>query len=224
MVNLSEYKNKLEGLDVWIVSAGPSLNHIDLNFFEGKTVFTICWMFQILKPTYVVTSDEECFNSAVEAGHVVITGKYDGTNECRSLNQEAKNIIIYKNLAWEGSRTGVGSPFYEDNLNNIGREDKIFVGCGTAVSAMHIAAYMGAKNIILCGQDCGWIDDEKYIKGYKLDYGVLDYTRLTNILQRFSNGGKVVKERLKEVYGCNICSLNPFINFKLEGHKYAPTQ
>ena len=25
-------------------------------------------------------------------------------------------------------------------------------------------------------------------------------------------------------YYCNIHSLNPFINFKLEGHKYEPTQ
>jgi hypothetical protein len=25
---------------------------------------------------------------------------------------------------------------------------------------------------------------------------------------------------LKEVYGCNVYSLNPFLNFGLEGHEY----
>ena len=29
-----------------------------------------------------------------------------------------------------------------------------------------------------------------------------------------------VKKKIKEVYNCNIYSLNPFINFGLEGHKY----
>jgi len=29
-----------------------------------------------------------------------------------------------------------------------------------------------------------------------------------------------VKERVKEEYGSNVYSLNPFINFGLEGHRY----
>ena len=34
----------------------------------------------------------------------------------------------------------------------------------------------------------------------------------------------MVRDRVKEVYGCNIHSLNPFINFKLEGNEYEPTK
>jgi len=30
-----------------------------------------------------------------------------------------------------------------------------------------------------------------------------------------------LKRRLKEVYGTNVYSLNPFINFNLEGHEYS---
>ena len=29
-----------------------------------------------------------------------------------------------------------------------------------------------------------------------------------------------LRAKLKEVYGCNLYSLNPFVNFGLEGHEY----
>jgi hypothetical protein len=29
-----------------------------------------------------------------------------------------------------------------------------------------------------------------------------------------------LRTRIKEVYGCNLYSLNPFVNFGIEGHKY----
>ena len=33
-----------------------------------------------------------------------------------------------------------------------------------------------------------------------------------------------IKDLLIQKYECNIYSLNPFINFKLDGHQYEPTQ
>ena len=30
-----------------------------------------------------------------------------------------------------------------------------------------------------------------------------------------------LREKLREVYGCEVYSLNPFVNLGLEGHKYA---
>ena len=31
-----------------------------------------------------------------------------------------------------------------------------------------------------------------------------------------------IRDKIKEVYGCNIYSLNPFMNFKLDGNEFTP--
>ena len=43
------------------------------------------------------------------------------------------------------------------------------VSFSTIVSGIHLAAYMGAKNIILVGHDCGTIDGIPNVEGYHND-------------------------------------------------------
>ena len=48
------------------------------------------------------------------------------------------------------------------------QSNKIIVSYSTITSAIHIGAYMGAKNIIICGHDCGTINGKSnYLKYYK---------------------------------------------------------
>jgi hypothetical protein len=82
---------------------------------------------------------------------------------------------------------------------------------------------MGAKNIILIGHDCGIIDGEPNFKGYHTDStykivwrnGKQDYINwLSNIEQQTIT----LKQLLAKQYNANVVSMNPFINFWLEGH------
>lgn len=217
MQNLIEYKDKLKGEDVWIAGAGPSMNFINMDFFEDKITFAINSMFERIKANFTIMTDMDFIEDALNNDNTVIASKYDGANEHRGLNNSiSENLIIFQHIKREGSKLELNGDFFYKCLNSIGKDDNIFVGCGTLVSSMHVAAYMGAKNIILCGNDCGYIDEIRYLKGYK------EFVpgALNNALERFNIGGKIVKDKLKEVYGCNIYSLNPFINFGLEGHKY----
>jgi hypothetical protein len=65
------------------------------------------------------------------------------------------NIVIFKHLP---------------NLHRIPalpeREDQLLVSHSTITSGIHLAAYMGAKNIILMGHDCGTIDGNLNFDGY----------------------------------------------------------
>jgi len=100
-------------------------------------------------------------------------------------------------------------------------EDTLVVSWSSITSGMHLGAYMGAKNIIMIGQDSGSINDKYWVDGYhhynksqdKLDFEI-------EKVKKFEQQSITVKEVLKELYGCNIHSLNPFINYNLEGHKY----
>ncbi len=98
--------------------------------------------------------------------------------------------------------------------------DMIVVSYSTITSAMHVAAYLGARNIILVGHDCGYVDGKKNFDGYPEPI----LGRISGFYDRFLGSIEpqsiAVRERLRDVYGCCIYSLNPFLNFQLEGHSY----
>jgi len=110
-------------------------------------------------------------------------------------------------------------------VNNLPNDDMLVVSYSTIVTGIHLAAYMGAKNIILIGHDCGTLDGEPNFEGYhdnntyKIAHknGKSDYILW---LDKIENDTIILKKLLKDKYGCNIYSLNPFINFGLEGHIY----
>ena len=99
--------------------------------------------------------------------------------------------------------------------------DEILVSRSTITSAIHLAAYMGAKNIILCGHDGGEIDGEQYYKGYvKEDWkSASNWSGLKDFLVKAEQETMILKEVLKN-QGIVVCSLNPFINLRLEGNKF----
>ena len=101
---------------------------------------------------------------------------------------------------------------------NVVGTDMIVVSYSTITSAIHIAAYMGATNIIIVGHDCGTLDGNVNIAGYdESPHGAQFYR---DFFTRIEPQTIALRAKLKEIYGCNVYSLNPFINFGLEGHKY----
>ena len=112
------------------------------------------------------------------------------------------------------------------NTNNIyHKDDMLIVSFSTITTAIHLAAYMGAKNIILVGHDCGTINGECNFEGYHNNetYKVAHTKGKEGYvlwLKMIENNTIQLKKLLIEKYGCNIYSLNPFINFNLEGNVY----
>jgi hypothetical protein len=78
---------------------------------------------------------------------------------------------------------------------------------------------MGAANIILVGHDCGSIDGKVNFDGYP-DNLMKSESFYRDFLSRIERQTLMVRDRLVEVYGCRVCSLNPWVNLGLEDHKY----
>jgi hypothetical protein len=100
-------------------------------------------------------------------------------------------------------------------------DGSLYVSWSSITSAMHFGAYLGAKNIIMVAHDCGELDDKSWVDGYV--YDTWDKTKVEEAKQRnkqFEMQSIAVKKKLIQLYGCNIYSLNPFINYNLEGIKY----
>ena len=63
--------------------------------------------------------------------------------------------------------------FFDHNINvldihSLPNENQLIVSYSTITSGIHLAAHMGAKNIILVGHDCGSINNECNFKNYHI--------------------------------------------------------
>ena len=86
---------------------------------------------------------------------------------------------------------------------------------------------MGAKNIILVGHDCGTLNGNTNINEYsKREERLVDAwddneKGYVEWLSKIESQTIAVRNYLKDEKKINIVSLNPFINFSLEGNKYS---
>ena len=127
------------------------------------------------------------------------------------------NIIIYNHNILRGG-----------HVPKIIKNNELIVSKSTITTGMHLAAYMGAKNIILIGHDGGLINGECNFKGYHTDKTYkIAHARgeegYINWLKKISIQSTIIKKMLIKKYNCNILSINPFINFNLEGNKFSLT-
>ena len=219
--SISELKNKYTGQDIWIVLAGSSMDYVSSDFFENKIVLGVNQVYKHYPCNYIVMKDcmekprytrsvEQCDSNNIP---LIFPEYYKGDDGKEKNTPNHKNAYVFKHNSKKTE--------FDCNINNLG-EDEILVSKSTVTSMIHIGAYMGAKNIILCGHDCGRLDDNLYYEGYMEK----DWISSENWSGIDAHTSKIEIETQKtrmyilEKYGCNVHSLNPFLNFGLEGHKY----
>jgi hypothetical protein len=144
----------------------------------------------------------------------LIYSKYHSGHYAEGLNKiEYKNSYVFDHV---DNRLDL-----QQHLDAIGT-DKIAAKRSSTTSIMNIAAYMGAKNIITCGVDCGSIDGNIYFNGYtEKDWkSGGNSSGIKNWLSATDSLNIAIRDKICKEYNCNIYSLNPFMNFKLDGHEF----
>ena len=233
---LKELKNIHSGEDIWVVAAGSTMNYINPSFFENKITLGINQTYEKYPCDYIVgkdinlasrwddTIDELIDHPTIKFLYSKWFQGYPDKGENRVPNCD--NFYMWDNTVVHNQITII------DGI----RLDTDFIISirSTLHSAMHIAAYMGAKNIILCGNDIGTITKpgevkaslyyDGYVKEHWTDSGNWGNGQIEHWLALNGQITMDLKKKLTEVYGCNIHSLNPFINLQLEDHKYKPTR
>ena len=217
---ITELKGAHAAADIWIIAAGPSLNHVHPSFFDNKITIGVNRVCKFFKCDYVVAKDGRGFKeiiSSTDNDSKLILSKHESGNLHQNLNTVEGEHYIFEHPAKPGERPDLACIAATD--------DRIVVSYSTITSAIHIAAYMGAKNIIICGHDCGTIDGKSTIEGYydKIKPHQGTEQGYVSWLSQIENHTTLVANEINKVYGSNVCSLNPFINFNLEGHKYVPS-
>ena len=131
-----------------------------------------------------------------------------------------KNTVQHDNSYCFSHNPRTNGVWLKDEIPNL-LENDIIVSRSTVTTLMHIAAYMGAKNIVLCGHDCGKLDDNLYTKGYiEKDWMLSKWSGIDSFLGKLEDESTLVRKYLQDRYDVNIYSINPFLNLGLEGHKF----
>lgn len=200
------------GQDIWVIASGPSAGFVDPGFFDGKITIGVNRVWTKFETDYLVVKEGAVLQAAIAAGAKVVASKHNCGTIAYAENRAKTNGVDY--YVFEHADNQVEQP----DLSVIGT-DKIVVSFSTITSAMHLAAYMGAANILLVGHDCGTIDGKINFDGYP-DNLMRSEKFYRDFLSRIEPQTRMVKARLMDVYGCRVYSLNPWINLGLEDHDY----
>ena len=161
-------KDKHKGQDIWIVASGASMNYVDPSFFENKITIGLNSVgvkyklnYAILKDLVkngakeILDSENPPFNS-----EYVIASEWDKGGCGDGKNSDINKNLIFKKYPnkfyfFKHIRGGYGDTSV---LNK--NTDKFFISTSTISTSVHIAAFMGAKNIMICGKDEGRLNKD----------------------------------------------------------------
>ena len=227
---ICNYKELHKEETIYIIASGKSIDYIDSDFFSNKITIGVNQTYKKFVPTYLVRKEHQLIDEILDLNldtiHFISKGNcgenyinnstYNLTSNIRQ-QLENNNIVIYDHII--------------NRLSNIkalpDNDNALIASNSTITTAIHLAAYMGARYIVLVGHDCGSLDNEINFSGYhdKLTYSIIHgrenpEEKYRSLLKIIENQTIKLKTLLKEKYGCDIYSLNPFINFGLEGHVY----
>lgn len=218
---IRELRGKHAGEDIWLIASGKSLDFVAPEFFANKVTVGLNMAYKRFATTYLVTRDNNFFEAmyaeSARQGNVLIAAKR-GSRADRPT-EVFVNAPLMSN----------GRPVYQfDNgihtfdLNVIGSDHEMIGGHSSITCALHVCAYLGAANIVLCGADAGMLDGCRHFDGYREQAtpGLETTARYLGWLGAVEQQVLATRARLHEVYGCRVVSLNPFVNLGLEGHRY----
>lgn len=213
--NVKELKDKHLNSDIYVIGSGPSLNFIDMSFFNNKIVVCINHTISHIKKAKAIyltakEPNDEMQKNAKEKGASIVMCKHHS-----GLAKNPLNKICYPGITYIfDARYNVIQK--KNNLNALERSSS------TIVTGIHLSAHLGARSIILVGHDCGKIDGNMHITNYNKRNAVMKGGAYVKWMRHNKVENKTIKakEALKKIWGINVYSLNPFINFNLEGHNY----
>lgn len=216
------------GEDVYVVAAGASIDHFDPGYFEGKTVISVNRAFERIPSNYAVLKEHPgalIESRADERGVIVCVARGEAGDLGRGSRLE--NSVFFgaaRALVFDHPPNTLG----QIDLSPIRADDgRLVVSRSTVTSALHLAARMGAANILLVAHDCGLLDGRANYSGYYNEEiaprqgSKAGYAAWLKEIERETLSVKTV---LQTAYGCRIHSINPFVNFGLEGHTFSRSE
>ncbi|CAB5217050.1 hypothetical protein UFOVP199_37 [uncultured Caudovirales phage] len=201
------FKDSRKGETIWVLGSGASLNHISRDFFFDKTCVCVnnVGITLNLPEFYTVTHyHRDAIRVATQRPDLpVIAPVADlGAGGPEESDREPWQRNVYR-FATNPQMFGA----FDAQTHWPTDPDALVAGPTSLHMTMHFAAYLGAAHIVLVGADCGLLGDESNFAGYTPGDNPME------VWQRTLPG---VANKIRAA-GVSVHSLNPFVNFALEG-------
>ena len=208
-MGLEDFKDVHCCKTVYVFGSGATLNYLAPSFFDDKICVATNFAGSVfgLRRYYVFSHyhADAVAEAALPQTVAVFTPHREHGTDAEFLGFMPK-IVTFP------TTTGrPGTSFNPSGKDWPTLDNSLVIGSSGIHGAMHLAAYLGAKFIVLVGADCGTLGGAERVEGYV--QGEHPWELYESHLQD-------MKQRLWDVYGCQVYSLNPFVNYSLEGTQY----
>ena len=194
---------------VYVFGSGATLNYLAPSFFDDKICVATNFAGSVfgLRRYYVFSHyhADSIAEAALPQTVAVFTPQREHGTDAEFLGFMPK-IVTFP------TTTGrPGTSFNPSGKDWPTLDNSLVIGSSSIHGAMHLAAYLGAKFIVLVGADCGTLGGAERVEGY---------VQGEHPWELYESHLRDMKQRLWDVYGCQVYSLNPFVNYSLEGTQY----
>lgn len=207
MRTLESFKDIYKGQTIWVLGSGGSIDYLDPSFFDDKLCIGVNYVGKAfnLQNYYTFSHYHEDSQEMAESSRFVFTPRKQHGNAEEWVGEVPANVVLFETHAGQPGESF--DPFGKDNPIH-----GLIIGSTSIHGAMHLAAYMGAKHIVLVGADCGELNGKHRFTGY---------VQGDTPWELYNTQLSTMKQWLIEKYGCTVYSLNPFVNFNLEGVSFS---
>lgn len=214
MENINKFKNIHKGEDIYVIGSGPSCDFIDPSFLENKISVGTNQTYRKFDTNYIVRKEHSLVQDTLKNSNsdIIVARLNCGSGVPLDVNNNINKLYYFDHLV----------NVSKINLTAFDKPNHLVVSDSTITSSIHFAYHLGAKNIILIGVDHGILDGQHTFKNYYKNISETpwgDWSQYKEWLNKLDRDTVILKEKLKSL-GVNVYSINPFINFKLEGHVY----
>lgn len=221
--SVTVFQGRHRGEDVYVLGAGASLNYMDREYFGGRVVVTVNEVAQTwgIVPSYIVLKEHAesvklAAQSFPETPLIVSRHAYGDPHRGFPPIDETPLVMLPNLYVFEHGPNRAAA--FDVSRDWPANPDEMVVSMSTITSAMHFAAYLGARTIHLVGCEGGKKGDSTHFAGYgqverSLGYDVAgrDWLRMAEPQSR------AVKHALEARYGVRVYTLSPFLDFRLRG-------
>jgi len=209
-VQLEHLRDRHKGETVWVLGSGASLNFLTPRFFDDKIVVSTNFSAQTFgcRTDYIFTNYLQPREVLTDGGEVVVMLARHYLTGQTYPEPVPDSVVLIEQDSYEPP-----GAYWNPLSSHPPRPDSLVYGSSSVHGAMHLAALLGAAFIVLVGADCGLIDDQVNLDEYP-------YPTQDESFNVWNAHTILLKRWLRDVYGVEIYSLNPFINLNLEGHTF----
>lgn len=216
-MDLSVLRGIHAGETAWVFGSGGTMNHLDPAFFSNKlTVSTNSGAVEFgVTPDFVFSHYHRTAAEALEYGCPVVTLACDTLTRVPWQGAKPDRLVLIPQDTYVGP-----SDNWNPATTHPPRPDSLAYGSSSLHGAMHLAAWIGAKHLVMVGADCGKVDGDANLDGHPGLGDVNGGPEQDRILSLYERDHRRMKDWLVANYGVTVYSLNPFINLNLEGHTF----